>query len=685
MGQPLLEVHPDWERAAELGISPRNLGYTIWAYSDGAFVDNFFLDDDQGMPAVGADGLGNFLKAQIFDEEPVGLPAAYFTLEQLPSTVMAGQNLTVQVVARDQNGEVVQGFAGTVRFSSSDDRATLPNDYVFTPTDQGMHTYYLAVKFGTPGEQTIAVHDLNDFRISGELNVEVKSGMAPIDIPSQSASVSITFPANGGASSASRVTIFGEATKCAAVTITDGPIELIHGLEVDSAGSFVYQTPRLADGYHEFLATCDEDATVISEKVRLKVDTSAPQVADVQISPAGMVQPGQEVSISVLGTEPLTAAQVVLDGFATDLMVGPADGSGLENDGMTFSGTVVVPNEPGQYPISVVIVDELGNRFETATGGVINVGMAGSAGDGSEGGDAGGTGDAVDSKQVFPLVATDGEVRKVTLSWTAPADAEGLTQYRVQYGIQGQPLTGVNMTPDARTSWYVGGLEPGVTYDFQVTGVYPGGDGVASNIAAGTPIGGATTEVQNLQATSGEIEKSTLTWEAPIDTDGLQKYQINFGLEGMDLLGQNITPDTRTSWYVDGLEPGVTYDFQVTPIYQTEGRGVPSNVAPGTPALPDGVAPTAVSNLQATSGEVEQVSLLWSPADDDLGIRQYRINYAVAGEELVMGTFTPDDRTSFVVRGLEACVKYQFKVTAVDTDGLSGPASGVGLHATDQC
>ncbi len=47
LGQPLLEIRPDWERAAELGISPGDLGYTVWAYSDGAFVDDFFLDDDE--------------------------------------------------------------------------------------------------------------------------------------------------------------------------------------------------------------------------------------------------------------------------------------------------------------------------------------------------------------------------------------------------------------------------------------------------------------------------------------------------------------------------------------------------------------------------------------------------------------------------------------------------------------
>ncbi len=47
MGQPMLEVRPDWERAAELGIGPGDLGYTVWAYSDGAYVDEFFLDDDE--------------------------------------------------------------------------------------------------------------------------------------------------------------------------------------------------------------------------------------------------------------------------------------------------------------------------------------------------------------------------------------------------------------------------------------------------------------------------------------------------------------------------------------------------------------------------------------------------------------------------------------------------------------
>ena len=47
LAQPFLEIRPDWERAAELGITASNLGYSVSAYSDGAFVDEFFLDDDK--------------------------------------------------------------------------------------------------------------------------------------------------------------------------------------------------------------------------------------------------------------------------------------------------------------------------------------------------------------------------------------------------------------------------------------------------------------------------------------------------------------------------------------------------------------------------------------------------------------------------------------------------------------
>ncbi len=47
LGQPLVEVQPRWERAAELGFSAEEIGYAVAALSDGAYVDEFFLEDDK--------------------------------------------------------------------------------------------------------------------------------------------------------------------------------------------------------------------------------------------------------------------------------------------------------------------------------------------------------------------------------------------------------------------------------------------------------------------------------------------------------------------------------------------------------------------------------------------------------------------------------------------------------------
>ena len=47
LSQPLVEVRPDWSRAAELGMNAGDLGFTVAALTDGAFVDEFLLADDK--------------------------------------------------------------------------------------------------------------------------------------------------------------------------------------------------------------------------------------------------------------------------------------------------------------------------------------------------------------------------------------------------------------------------------------------------------------------------------------------------------------------------------------------------------------------------------------------------------------------------------------------------------------
>lgn len=47
LAQPLVQIRPDWERAAELGLSTESLGFAVAAFTDGTYVDEFFLGDDK--------------------------------------------------------------------------------------------------------------------------------------------------------------------------------------------------------------------------------------------------------------------------------------------------------------------------------------------------------------------------------------------------------------------------------------------------------------------------------------------------------------------------------------------------------------------------------------------------------------------------------------------------------------
>ena len=47
LSQPLVELRPDWSRAAELGMKAADIGFAVSALTDGAFVDEFLLNDDK--------------------------------------------------------------------------------------------------------------------------------------------------------------------------------------------------------------------------------------------------------------------------------------------------------------------------------------------------------------------------------------------------------------------------------------------------------------------------------------------------------------------------------------------------------------------------------------------------------------------------------------------------------------
>ncbi|WP_334078942.1 efflux RND transporter permease subunit [Microbulbifer sp. M83] len=87
LSQPLLQVHPRWDRAAEVGMSAGDIGFTVAALTDGAFVNEFFLDDDK-------------IDMYLYNRE--GPAATVDTLEQLFVYTPVGQVLPLSELARVQ-------------------------------------------------------------------------------------------------------------------------------------------------------------------------------------------------------------------------------------------------------------------------------------------------------------------------------------------------------------------------------------------------------------------------------------------------------------------------------------------------------------------------------------------------------------------------------------------------------
>jgi hypothetical protein len=89
------------------------------------------------------------------------------------SSVAAGTSFRITVSARDATGVIAPSYRGTVRFTSSDGYAALPDDYTFTAADAGVKTF--AVTLGTADTQTITATDT----VSGSLTATVSVTVVP--------------------------------------------------------------------------------------------------------------------------------------------------------------------------------------------------------------------------------------------------------------------------------------------------------------------------------------------------------------------------------------------------------------------------------------------------------------------------------------------------------------------------
>ena len=162
------------------------------------------------------------------------------SLSGFPTTATAGVSSSFTVTALDAYGNVATGYTGTVNFTSTDPKATLPASYTFLSGDAGSHTF--AATLFSAGTRSLKATDSVNSSISGtESNIKVVAAGA------QSLSISgMPSPEIAGAGHTMTITAydaFGNVatgyTGTVQVTTSDTQVtSLTYTLTAANAGTF---------------------------------------------------------------------------------------------------------------------------------------------------------------------------------------------------------------------------------------------------------------------------------------------------------------------------------------------------------------------------------------------------------------------------------------------------------------
>jgi hypothetical protein len=410
-----------------------------------------------------------FSNTQAFIGNAVGAasgPVAYLKFEDAPTSANTGQALSFTLSARDESDQVVTDYAGTVQFSiasGSQTGVTLPNNYTYQSENLGSHPFALALSFATAGTYVVEARDVSDPTLFGTASIAVNSAQAGI-----SNTASITNPTPGTYSNNVQV-ISGTATAGASLVIYDNNIK-VGDASASPTGAFSYTTGLMTDGSHEFyVAIVNQSGTILasSSKVKITVDTTAPDLQSLEILPSATVSSGGTTEVR-LYTEP-GLTQVLLD-------LNNAIFEMEESEDGYYSASFSAPILGGTYPLKFTLVDALGNesKIEEASH-LLNVSNS-SLLSGTTVGD------------VTGLISIPGN-HKLTLSWTPPSTGSPVQFYRISYGLSPNQLMYVIDTWDATTTWFIPDLHNDTEYFFAVAAVDNQGNISAhlSNIVSAIP------------------------------------------------------------------------------------------------------------------------------------------------------------------------------------------------------
>lgn len=394
------------------------------------------------------------LNTQLLAQSQQYAEVAYFQIEGIADEAETNQTLTFTVTAYDINSNVASNYTGKVRFSTTDNNATLPSDYEFKDEDLGKHTFSLGLTFLTPGTHKITVTDIDDSKKAGEKQVEVLTQ----NKKQPSGSITLDEPASGTYQT-TILNVSGQTNPDTPVALYIDDINTKTAVS-DNKGGFTLETPVLRDGEHIlYAAKTDKDGNIvaISESVTVTTDTSAPAIDSLELKPSTKVFPGSKIEATIYSENDLTQAAIIINNKMIELL------PSLEISG-GYKAVFQAPEQEGTYPIDVIIVDLLGNEASYTNQKMLEVtkdiqptGFIPEIGSGKN-----------PPTVVKNIQAIPGD-QKVTLYFETAQDDTYIIHYRIYYGTNSDQLDQHVNTLTNDNTWYVPELNNGTTYYFSIT------------------------------------------------------------------------------------------------------------------------------------------------------------------------------------------------------------------------
>ncbi len=531
---------------------------------------------------------GNMFSANLADEEMTSFENEdfgvldYFEIE-FPNEVKVKDDSTyLTIIAKDENGNTVKNYTGTVRILvSNDDNVIIPSEgeYAFIEKDQGKKEFALAMTFTTIGQKKIEVFDYEDGQINksikGEKNVNVVENKDdPFDdLLNQTSEIEIKSPTDSSELSNSSITVTGLASPNTNLKLMLDDTKVAE-VSVDSQGFFSTTVNDIEDGKREIQVIEIEGLNRASAPVSFFVDSTPPRVDTLTVMPEGDIKTEENYTVTAYSEPALDSVKIRINSIEetlTESAVTPGK----------YEGTFLAPMSPGKYSISILLVDKLGNEANYNNQAELNV---------------------IEKLVIKPdkianVLATSGD-KQIDLTWIAPNSQKEIDHYNVYVGesqydlkIKAQvKVTNViitNLTNDKEYFISVSAVDIDKAegdksnvinskpklFDTNCTGDSYSPTGTSPCFVCPAPYqvnsnntvcahAVAPTGKEKLRAISGD-SKVTLTWEP---YEEAVKYKVLFGIKSKKYEVELETEDNVTSYVVNDLMNKIPYYFTVVAI-----------------------------------------------------------------------------------------------------------------------